>query len=198
MKYLKFKTPTNQNLKQKKAFTLVEILTVVFLGSLIIMASYSVYLMSYKSYKKQSASAELTQNARIALERMSRDIRQSSDVVTDLQIDQENSSSEIEFQNGHTTTPIQYIDYKLVGTDLHYMPVHYAFHFEDTSDLWVKHDELINGLNPLRIPGNPEIKAQNITVLKFWETMPAIHINLTVSDNTTSYQFETTSYGRNL
>lgn len=88
----------------KKAFTLVEILTVVFLGTLIIMAAYEVYLMSYKSYKRNSQSAELTQNARIAMERFSRDIRQAEEIVTVLPADPSAGAppSEIKFQDGHT------------------------------------------------------------------------------------------------
>ena len=57
--------------KKSKSFTLVEILTVVFLGTIIILAAYSVYAASYGSYKRNSASSELTQNARIALELLS-------------------------------------------------------------------------------------------------------------------------------
>lgn len=182
--------------KLKKGFTLVEILTVVFLSVIIVAAGYSLYSMSYQSFKKNTASAELAQNARIALERMTRDIRQATDIVTDLGA----VSAEIEFQDGHTTTPIQYIDYKLVGSELQFTPVHYAFPSDPNT--WVKHDELINGSLPERITPPPEIppeiKAQKITVLEFWGTKPTINISLTVSDGKTSYQFETSSYGRNL
>src|SRR3989304_6475200 len=87
--------------KFKRAFTLVEILTAVFLGSIIIIAAYSVYLMSYKSYQRHAASAELTQNARIALERMTREIRQAKDITTILPADAGGAPSAIQFQDGH-------------------------------------------------------------------------------------------------
>jgi len=184
--------------QKKRSFTLVEMLVVMSLAVVIIIGGYAIYIISLKTYQKNTAQGELAQNARIALERMTRDIRQTMDIVTALGVDQQHFSPEIEFQNGHLTTPIQYIDFKLVGSDLEFTPVHYAFNPLDPPDMWVRHDELINGILPQRITGLPEIKAQKITALEFWGIIPVVNINLTVSDDTTSYQFATTSFGRNL
>lgn len=202
--------------KTKKAFTLVEILTVVFLATLIIIAAYTIYLISYKSYKKNTASAELTQNARIALERMSRDIRQATEILTDLPEDPEAGTppQEIKFQDGHNMLAggqIQYIRYYLKAPDppdpehpnifdLYRKVTHYAFG-DSTDPNWVLWSTLdANGLSPHEYPNSDQsdqIKAEKISTLQFWGTN-VITINLEVSDGTTTYNFQTKSLGRNV
>lgn len=189
-----------KNSKQKKAFTLVEILTVVFLGSIIIMTAYSVYLMSYKSYKKQSASAELTQNARISLERMSRDLRQSPDIITPLPTDSQTSTSEIMFQDGHNLLAVpapsceyQYITYKIDSNgNLIRFTSHY--HLTDQS-VCVKYDP---NQSQLEHKDLEQTKAEKLSQLQFWGVKPTVTIHLEVSDNQTTYQFETKTTARNI
>lgn len=212
---LKQKTST----KNKKGFTLVEILTVVFLGTLIILAAYSVYIISYKAYKRNSASSEVTQNGRIALERMSREIRQTVDIITDLPADPSEGTppAEIKFQDGHnfwpvaTATPatptptpsstavqgqIQYLTYYLSGTDLHRKVSHYYFAaYPDDWVLWSTQDN--EGNSPLEQVDLDQIKAQQITSLQFWGDK-TITVRLTASDGTISYPFETKCLGRNI
>lgn len=183
--------------KYKKSFTLVEILTVVFLGSVIIIAAYSIYLISYKSFKKNSASSELTQNARIALERTSREIRQAVEIVTDLPVDPGVGTppSAIEFQDGHDTSKIQYITYYLSGTDLHRELAHYAFAL--TPDEWVlKSTKDAEGNSPEKY-STDAVKAEKISSLQFWGD-ETITIRLSVSDGSSTYTFETKTLGRNI
>lgn len=188
----KLKTST----KKSRGFTLVEILTVVFLGSIIIIASHSIYLISYKSFKKNSASSELTQNARIALERTSREIRQAAEIETDLPIDPGVGTppSAIEFQDGHDTSKIQYITYYLSGTDLHRELAHYSFAL--TPDEWVPKSTVVDGNSPEK-HSTDEIKAEKISNLQFWGDQ-TITIRLSVSDGSSTYTFETKTLGRNI
>ena len=192
-----------RNIKEKSnAFTLVEILTVVFLGALIILAAYTAYLISYKSYHRNSQSAELTQNGRIALERMTRDLRQAVELVTVLP---ENPGvgappAEIKFQDGHdywpTTGKIQYITYYLSGTDLYRKVSHYAFpSYPDDWVLWSTTGS--EGTLPTEYTDLNQIKAQNISQLQFWGE-DVIIISFDVSDGTSTYSFETKVLGRNI
>jgi len=187
--------------EKSKSFTLLEILTVVFLGSIIIMAGYSVYLISYKSYQRNSQSSELAQNARIALERMSREIRQTVDILTVLPETPEEGTPAIElkFQDGHNfadTGKIQYITYYLSGTDLYRKTSHYCF---DTAPddwvLWSTKDH--EGNSPTEQFDLDQMKAQKITSLQFWGDK-TITIHLTVSDGASTYTFETKTLGRNI
>jgi prepilin-type N-terminal cleavage/methylation domain-containing protein len=195
----------NKRLKNRKAFTLVEILTVVLLGSLIIMAAYTVYLASYKSYKKNTESSELTQNARIALERMSREIRQAQDIIDPLSMPPSADSPTqniIVFQDGHTifstpspdpTCSIQYIEYTISNGNLTRTIIQYKDPLQ--SNMCVKYDPLNPQLITYRLP--LEIKAEKLKTLKFWGTNSLITIYIEDTDNQSTYQFETQTSPRN-
>lgn len=198
----------------KKGFTLVEMLTVIFLATLIIIGAYSVYLISYKAYQRNSASSGLTQNARIALERMTRDIRQAVEILTALPEDPSAGipSSELKFQDGHNFWPagmpspspspstpvgkIQYIRYYLSGTDLHRQTTHYAF--ASSPDEWVLYSTLNQGgASPTEYTDLDQVKAENITSLKFWGEA-TITIDIESSNGTSTYPFRTEVLGRNV
>lgn len=185
----------------KRGFTLVEILTAVFFGAVIILAAYAVFLISYKSYQRNFTSGELTQNGRIALERLSREIRQASEVLTALPVDPGLGAppSEIKFQDGHNMLlggQIQYITYYLSGTDLHRKQSHYAF--ADSPSQWVLWSTL-NGEGdlPTEYVDLDQIKAEKISLLQFWG-VNVITINLAVSDGEMTYYFQTKALGRNI
>ncbi len=208
----------NIKMKKRKGFTLVEILAVVFLSVIIVMAGYAIYSMSYQSFKKNLVSAELTQNGRIALERMTRDIRQAVEIWTVLPADPDSGtpSSELKFQDGHNFWPvgvaspvpspspsgeavgkIQYVTYKLVGTDLHRILSHYAFGGASDTN-WVLWSTLApGGGQPTEYIDRDQIKAQQMTTLQFWGE-EVITINLEISDGTTTYPFQTKVLGRNV
>lgn len=179
--------------KKSKGFTLVEVLTVVFLGSIIIMTAYAVYLASYKSYKKNSESGELTQNARVALERVSREIRQTNEIISS------SPSAEITFQDGHNTTQVQYIDYYQSGTDLYRRVNHY--YFDLTPAVW-EESTATSPSGPLRkFEGTPQIVAQKIKTIQFSRgpvNQSIVTIYIEVTDGSRTYQFETKTTGRNI
>lgn len=182
------------NFPKSKSFTLVEVLTVVFLGALIIIAGYSVFLASYQSYKKNTESAELTQNARIALERISREIRQTNQIIPE----NPPTTSSIKFRDGHTLTPIQYIEYyKNESKDLYRSTSHCALNL--TPNTWI--DCTDEGAIEAR--DNYFIIAQNIGSLDFIPnpTNPSlITIKISVSNlnNSKTFNFETITEARNL
>ncbi len=188
----------------KKGLTLIEILVAMAISIVIIMASYEVYNISYKSYKKNYAMAELSQNARIALERMTRDIRQTMEILTDLPTTPDTPETEIKFQDGHTYLTngrIQYITYYLNGTNLNRKRSHYTFTIPcETADpsTWVlssARDALEQP--PAECDDEDSPRAEKITNLQFWGTS-VVFINLTVSDGTNTYTYQTEALGRNV
>ena len=86
-----------------KGFTLIESVMALIIFLLIVVVLYSVYLFNQDAYREGEKAAEITQNGRVILERITREIRQAKEIVTPLpQIDQGASNpSEIEFQDGH-------------------------------------------------------------------------------------------------
>ncbi len=113
-------------MNKQNGFTLIEILAVLTLFLVVILLVGSMYILAQQAYIKSSHRAELTQNARVCLDRLSRELRQSIDLVTG--ISSTTASNEILFQDGHDINQITYIRYYLNGTDL--MRSHLAYHFE--------------------------------------------------------------------
>lgn len=118
-------------MKNKKGFSLIEVLVTIGIFSIISGAIYSVYLFNQKAYRDSETLIEITQNARVISERMTREIRQAKDIVTDLD-DQEpqesvNPATGIIFEDGHITDSYNYIRYFKDGADIKREVVGYYF-----------------------------------------------------------------------
>ena len=81
---------------------MTEVIIVIAVFILIIVVVYSVYALSQNAYSKGERLAEVVQNARVILERASREIRQAREIVTELPDEKIDASSEIQFEDGHT------------------------------------------------------------------------------------------------
>jgi len=184
----------------KKGFTLIEIIVAIALSFILLGALYSVYLTSYRSYRNNVARAELNQNARIAMERITRDLRQTQEITTDLpptNTDQLNPpSTEIQFQDGHNTAKIQYIRYYFLNGNLRRQVIHYFF----TSDInsWVKWNALDQFNNsPQTSIDEDTVRADKVTSIQFYG-VDYVNIIITVSDQNGIYTYETQTLGRNI
>ena len=82
-------------------FSLTEMLIVIAIFILVILAVYSVYNLSQQAYLTGEKLAEITQNGRVVLERISREIRQAKEIVTELPEERIDAPNEIKFQDGH-------------------------------------------------------------------------------------------------
>jgi len=85
-----------------------------------IVLIFAIYFTSQKFYQKTEIKAEILQNARVVSERISRELRQTQEIVTVLPQTPDNPSSpppsEIEFQDGHLPSPYSYL-----GSDYYYI-----------------------------------------------------------------------------
>ena len=185
----------------RRGLTLVEILVAISISTLLIGALYGIYLVSFKSYKHSVNQAELNQNARIAMERISRDLRQTNRLTTIIPPNDTDllnpPPSDIMFQDGHTTNQIQYIRYFLDGTNLKRQVIHYWFS-SDTS-IWVEYNAIPPpGITLLNNIDEDRIKADKITSLKFYGENNLINIGITASDGTSTYTYKTIVLARNL
>ncbi len=84
-----------------RGFTLVEILVVVAIFGIIFLIIINSVILSNRAYWKEENSIEIMQNGRVVLDAISREVRQSKVIVSSLSEDEESSSSEIIFQDGH-------------------------------------------------------------------------------------------------
>ncbi|XOB41993.1 MAG: PilW family protein [Candidatus Nealsonbacteria bacterium] len=84
----------------QKSFTLTELLVTITILILVIGAIYGTYILSHRTYREEEIAAELTQNGRVILERLTREIRQAQLIATDLA----SPKDEILFQDGHLSS----------------------------------------------------------------------------------------------
>jgi len=85
-----------KKLFKQKGFSLAEMTIVTAILALIISTVYLAYVLNQRVYLAGENVAEITQNGRVILERMTREIRQAKEIVTELP-----EENEIIFQDGH-------------------------------------------------------------------------------------------------
>jgi len=179
-----------------KGLTLIETIVVLGVTITIILAAYAGYSAHQKAYNGSLIYVELAQNGRIALDRMSREIRQTPFVATTLPPDQTQQATEIMFQDGHSTSKIQYITFYLDSRNLNRRLTHYYFPSEP--DQWVPKDSQDEqGHFPIALVDEDNAIAENVTSLGFYGEQ-LIHINLTLGKLGKKLDFQTAVWSRNL
>ena len=96
-------------------FTLTESIIVIFISVAILTSVYALYALNQKAYIQGELAAEINQNGRVVIERMSREIRQARSIVTVLPEDRVNPSSEILFHDGHLSLASEVSNLQGVG-----------------------------------------------------------------------------------
>ncbi|MFA4881151.1 MAG: prepilin-type N-terminal cleavage/methylation domain-containing protein [Candidatus Doudnabacteria bacterium] len=189
----------------KKGFTLVEILVAISVGLIVVLLAYASYDLALRFTEKENKKVELAQNGRVALDRITRDLRQSQELVTDLPPVSDDPDSpppaEIVFQDGHTLEPIQYIRYYVLDGSLHRERSHY--YFSDDPDSWVIWsavvvDEFGHSHSAEKAIDADEVIAEYIDYLIFWGEDRLVHIMLTALSLEEKVDFLTGVCGRNL
>ncbi len=186
----------------KSGFTLIEITIAITIAIIIITAVYASFTMGEKVSRKSLQKAELAQNGRISLDRISREIRQTTEMVTLLPLDKSDPSnpppSSIKFEDGHTEYT-RYITYYKDGTNLKRKISHYYFGDTDPpSDQWVVWNaEDSFGNPPTEKVDEDQTIAEYIDQLEFYGEK-VINIDLTVQKNEDTIDFSTSAFGRNL
>lgn len=116
--------------QNNKGFTLSEIIVSIIVSLLILIIISSIFTLDQRVARRGNIKAELTQNARIVIDTMARELRQSNEIVTALPPDDSIPAliaHELQFEDGHTESRIQYIKYYLDNTDLKKQIIVYYF-----------------------------------------------------------------------
>ena len=122
---------------------MTEVIISTVIMVLIIILISSIFLLSQKSIKSANTKAELIQNSRVALDLMSREIRQAKQIVTSLPIDDSNDQTiqhELVFQDGHDISQITYIRYYLSNNQL--LKQTTAYYFDSDPDTYVHYNDI--------------------------------------------------------
>lgn len=181
-------------------FTIVELLVAVVLASMLVGMTVSIYSLFRKSMTLDQARADISQNARVALDRISRELRQTPEVITVLPADPDDTSvaqpGAIEFENGHDND-LTYYRYYLSGTTLRLDKKEYYLASDPNTRLkWNTEGE--GGVMPLfRVISTQDI-AINVQSMLFYG-LDTVQIIITTADsNGQSYTLRSQVLGRNL
>ncbi|MFH1582776.1 MAG: prepilin-type N-terminal cleavage/methylation domain-containing protein [Candidatus Falkowbacteria bacterium] len=189
-------------------FTLPEIMVSLVIFVMVILLTGSIFSLSQKSYKKSSDLAELTQNNRVYLDRLSRELRQSVNIITTLPPTDDDpanpAADQIIFQDGHDSSLITYLRYYLDGTNL--MRKHSAYSFDVDPDnpldtdpsTYVYYNSLDLGDSlPNEIILEDRIIGEYFDQIKFWGSNSLINTYLKLTKNTNTFEIGTSAYSRN-
>ena len=94
------------------------------------------FILAQRTYTKGTNQNELTQNARVCFDRLSRELRQAEELITDVSA----TTSEIFFQDGHNSDEISYIKYNLENEQLY--RTHKAYYFPADPSIYVYHSSI--------------------------------------------------------
>lgn len=179
---------------------MIELLVAVAVSGILVAAASSTYSLFRRSMALDQDRAALSQNARIALDRLSRELRQTPDVVTTLPTDPTDVSvaqpGEIEFEDGHAND-LSYKRYYLVGAVLKVDVKQYYFTYDP--GVRVKWNAIGNGgVSPISNVVSTNDVADNVASITFYGSN-AVQVLLTMQDTEgQQLQVRSTILGRNL
>lgn len=179
----------------------METLVVISIFVLLMIMIFSIYILCQKAYYVGDTKAEIDQNGRIAIDRLSRELRQAKEIVTELpETDDDEDfppANEIKFQDGHIVNDTQYIRYYLKNTTELWREVNF-YYFNEAPAVhvkWSAEDE--SGDPPLSSTEEDKLIAEHLEILEFYEPN-AINIYAVWQKNGHYLYLNTKLFGRNL
>jgi len=137
----------------RPAFTLTEVLVATSVIAIALSLIYSIVQVGHRTYLTGERRAELAQNARVILDRVTREFRQTPELITALPDVPDDPfflpPDELFFRSGHVLDPITYIRYWYNPDDhtVNRQTVAYAFDSIDPS-IYVLFSAVDNEGNP--------------------------------------------------
>lgn len=183
----------------KKAFTLIELIVAIGMALIVVSAAISMTILTKRQIAIGSDKLEAVQNARSIMDRLSRDLRQTNEVITPLN-DINNAGdakNEIEFENGHSSEKINYVKYYLNGNNLVKQEHHYKFNTDPNN--WVVWNMRDNqDQPPVLVIDSSVIVANYVNQFNFWKNSDSlIRFEVIVAKNNKSAAMRTQVFGRN-
>ena len=182
---------------KNKAFTLTELLITIAILIIITGAVYLSYNLSQKAYRESERAAEITQNGRVIIERMTREIRQAKEIIGDFPEERENALSEITFEDGHISEPYHYIHYFKTNNTIKREVIGYYFSGDSEENLqpWDATPPENQTLET-KILEEAKIIGEWVNSLLLWG-LREINIALTLKKQDKILNLETKVFGRN-
>jgi len=182
---------------KNKGFTIIELLITIAILMLISGAVYTSFTLSQRAYRESENSAEITQNGRVILERMNREIHQAKEIVGDFPEERADAKNEIVFEDGHISSSYHYIHYFKTDSTIKREVAGYYFSSDAEQNL-VPWNAIPPAGQTLSIKTLEEAKiiGEWVSSLEFWGSK-IINIALGLEKKDKSIYFETKILGRN-
>lgn len=181
-------------MKTNNGFTLIELIIAISFFLIVVLLSGTLFLNAQKVYHSTSDQNELLQNSRVCIDRMSREIRQATALITD--ISSTTPSHSIVFQDGHDTAHITYITYYLDGDDLYRK--HSAYYFPATPANYVYIDSFdMFSVPPLELILEDRIVGEYFENINFIKNEGLLDVNLELSSGQNQITIDSKIFIRN-
>jgi len=179
-------------------FTLIELLITVTILVFISGAIYMGYYLSQKAYREGETRAEITQNGRVIIERINREIRQAKEIITELPATSTEATSTIGFEDGHATISYRYIFYYQEDNNAKRKVNGYYFSGDLEENLvpWDATPPPEQALET-KVLEEPVVIGEWVSNLGFWDS-GLVNIRLTLEKKEKTLNLETKIFGRNL
>ena len=181
-------------MKKSKGFTLTEVLVMIAILLIVTVAIYSAYVLSQRAYWESEMMAEITQNGRVILERITREIRQAREMVTALPATSTDATSTIEFEDGHIANLYHYIRYSQQNQNLLREEIKYYF---PSSPAVYEAWNATSSETLMATTTKSEIIGEYVAGLGFWD-FPVINASTTLEKGDKRINLQTKIFGRNL
>lgn len=187
-------------ISNKTGFTLLETLIGITIGALLLGLVLAVYTLTIRSVQASETRSELTQNSRVIIERLTRDLRQTRALATILPPTADDPlhppPSTLEILDGHNTAGYRYLRYYLDNASLKRQVKQYYFATDPTVFVpWDAEDDF--GNPPLTTVLEDELAGQYVSNLKFYG-IDLIYIELTLTKGNITHTAASAVFGRNL
>ena len=189
----------------RTGFTLVELLVAIIISSILIGVTVQTYTLFRKAVVQDESRSQLNQNGRVALDRLTREIRLTPELLTIFPANVADNSvvqpEEIEFQDGYVsvmdTSYLTYHRYYLNGTTLELDIKQYYFASQPTVRVDAASVDSSNNPPISQIISTQAI-AQEVSSFNLYGRKP-LQIVLTTSDNFNQlYPLRSNVTGRNI
>ncbi|MDZ4221476.1 MAG: hypothetical protein U1C18_01230 [Patescibacteria group bacterium] len=186
-------------IQNNNGFTVFEVLVAMAISITLFGLVLSIYTLSVRSLASGQNRAELTQTSRSTMERITRDVRETRDIASNLPENADNPEepplSELMLEDGHSEN-LQYIYYYLNGTDLQRQVR--IYYFNEEPEVPVPHNAEDEFGNPPQMDIISDNKVgQYVSTILFYGHNP-VAVELTLQKSSNMHQTRTLLYGRNL
>lgn len=183
---------------ENKGFALMELLVTIVILVLISAAIYASFSLSQRAYRESEISAEVTQNGRVIMERMTRDIRQARNITGNLPEEESSAAEEIIFEDGHTSEQYHYVRYFKINAIIKREVSGYYFS-GDPMETLVPYNSLPPSGQSLLTKTLEQARTigECVSILRIWKS-EVINVDLGLTKNNKALYLETKILGRNL